>query len=74
MPEWTVYNTERGLGKADFGDRDGSGCSIQESSVAIEDCIWLGSNEVRMHLSREQVLELLPLLTYFVLNGELPRY
>jgi hypothetical protein len=70
-------------------------CSVQKSSLATEDCIWLGVNEpnakilpgdntgwhdyplppnvtctTRMHLSREQVAALLPILQHFVDTGD----
>lgn len=74
--------TPRGFARGDFTDRDGQACSIQESSLADEDCIWLGCNEgahhhitgdclARMHLTREQVEALLPLLKTFVETGYL---
>lgn len=94
--------TGRGFGIGKFTDRNGEGCSIQESSLADEDCIWLGVDDAnpqvfipngqpswrplridvppgghtqyttRMHLTREQVAELLPLLECFVKTGRLP--
>jgi len=30
----------------EFTDRNGVGCSLQKSSMAFEDCIWLGANEI----------------------------
>lgn len=87
--------TERGFQRADFTDRYGEACSIQESSLATEDAIWLGVNDPRpkvcvpgegwkevplpegtffsgrMHLTREQVAELIPLLQRFVDTGRL---
>ena len=104
--------TQRGFLRGDFTDRYGVKCSIQESSLATENAIWLGVNDpdlkimaheavaigrddllndgqkhgwvafpvpdtvlatTRMHLTQEQVAELLPLLIYFAENGELPR-
>lgn len=35
-------NTNRGLGIIEFKDRNGHACSLQESSIATEACIWLG--------------------------------
>ena len=82
----------------------GAKCSIQKSSLATEDCIWLGCENKsiktfkgngtgwgdislddlakklkmqdilindRMHLTREQVKALLPILKKFVLTGEI---
>lgn len=37
--------TERGFGLVNFTDRYGSKCSIQESSIATESCIWLGVDD-----------------------------
>jgi hypothetical protein len=75
--------TERGFLRADFADRYGAKCSIQQSSLATEDAIWLGCDAglhhhvtgsclARMHLTRAQVAALLPALTHFVATGELP--
>lgn len=93
--------TERGFDRVDFTDRNETACSLQKSSLAFEDCVWFGCNEIglkrftpgigwteipleqsgldgvshiantRMHLSREQVAELLPFLQRFVETGEL---
>lgn len=77
-----IYRTPRGLRRADFKDRYDEDCSIQDSSLATEDCIWLGCNEgthhlgtciARMHLTREIAKDLIPLLQYFVDHGRLPR-
>lgn len=78
--------TPRGFARVDFTDRNGVACSLQESSLATEDAIWLGCNEpdprhlvsgqgwqpvvlpkgtlcnTRMHLTRDQVAQLLPVL------------
>lgn len=78
-----VFSTERGFTRADFVDRYGVECSIQDSSLATEDCIWLGCNEgvhhhvtgeclARMHLTREMAEQLIPLLQHFVEHGHLP--
>ncbi len=90
--------TNRGFGIAKFKDRNGVKCSLQESSIATESCIWLGCDEhgavqftpyakpswklypipddvninTRMHLTQEQVAELLPALIHFAEHGELP--
>ena len=96
-----MNHTERGFARQEFTDRNGKSCSIQKSSLATEDCIWLGCNEIelkrfvpregwqdvplqqdhpsgithiantRMHLTREQVVEILPLLQRFVDTGEI---
>lgn len=99
--------TERGFRLIEFVDRYGHGCSLQKSSLATDDAIWLGIDDpapevmtahaarlgveseavngwvpypipdevlvhTRMHLTREQVAELLPVLHHFVSTGELP--
>lgn len=69
----------RGLILGEFEDRYGQKCSIQESSLATDSAIWLGvdvdlnGKEVaaRMHLTRAQVKDLIPVLRYFARNGSL---
>ena len=77
-----IEPTPRGFMRADFSDRYGAKCSIQESSLATEDALWLGCNEgshhrgqcsARMHLTREMAATLIPLLQHFVDTGYLPR-
>lgn len=107
--EIEITKTERGFPYAEFTDRYGVQCSIQKSSLAFEDCIWLGVNDpnlqvmwndaialglrveyladftgwvdyplpkqvvcsTRMHLTRDQVKALMPLLQRFVETGEI---
>ena len=69
--------TPRGFSRATFIDRYNSHCSIQKSSIAGEDCIWLGTDTStdgtsRMHLTQEMVKALLPALMEFAYTGELP--
>lgn len=40
-----VEHTPRGFGRIEFTDRYGVECSLQKSSLATEDAIWLGCNE-----------------------------
>ena len=74
--------TNRGFQRAEFLDRYGAKCSIQKSSLATEDAIWLGCEHetlddkgtpcgARMHLTREMAAELLTPLAAFVATGEL---
>jgi hypothetical protein len=98
--------TARGFPRGAFSDLYGSPCSIQKSSLATDDAIWLGVDDVspkvlhgdarklgietdatcglvpypipqevsmatRMHLSREQVAQLLPILERFVATGDI---
>jgi hypothetical protein len=72
-----VKTTSRGFTIGEFKDRYGKPCSIQKSSLASEPCIWLGVKEAlgepsRMHLTQQQVADLLPLLQHFVETGDLP--
>lgn len=66
-----IDHTERGFAIVEFTDRYKFSCSLQKSSLATEDCIWLGVEDNRMHLTQSMVAELLPYLLSFVLNGEL---
>ncbi|WP_262027590.1 WYL domain-containing protein [Microvirga sp. Mcv34] len=66
-----LTKTGRGFVIGEFSDLYNQPASIQESSLADEDCIWLGSEAGRMHLTRGMVSELLPLLAHFVENGDL---
>lgn len=73
-----IERTERGFQVARFKDRYDSECSIQNSSLASEDAIWLGVDKgfdgkecTRMHLTRKMVKELLPLLKDFVEHGSI---
>ena len=98
--------TARGFVLYQFRDLYGSPCSLQKSSLAETDAIWLGIDDVapkvlashatsygietsettgwipfpipegveftnRMHLTREQVEALLPMLQCFVDTGEI---
>lgn len=40
-----ITETGRGFSIGRFIDRYGVECSIQKSSIATEDCIWLGVND-----------------------------
>lgn len=95
-----LEKNNRGFYNGNFTDLYGEICSIQKSSLATDDAIWLGINKPkltvfkneqkgqyleceipknfsvssRMHLNREQVAELLPLLQRFVETGDLGLY
>lgn len=101
-----TQRTHRGFALVKFTDLYGAQCSLQKSSLASDDAIWLGVDDAdpqilaskaaahgvtttqqtgwvpypvpegvllttRMHLTREQVSELLPILQSFVDTGEL---
>lgn len=76
-----MATTARGFAVGAFLDDYGAKCSIQKSSLATEDCIWLGMDEgqhvdghccARMHLTRAMVRRLLPALEHFAATGDLP--
>lgn len=74
---------DRGFMGGKFLDLYGSACSIQKSSLASQDCIWLGCDHetihpttgekcgARMHLTQDMAAALIPLLQRFVDTGEL---
>jgi hypothetical protein len=39
-------NTERGFAIVEFADRNGNACSLQKSSIATEECVWLGCDKI----------------------------
>jgi hypothetical protein len=70
--------SDRGFIGYEFEDLYDSKCSIQESSLATKDAIWFGVHKpfdgnpnTRMHLTREMVKKLLPLLELFVETGSI---
>lgn len=63
--------TARGFAYYNFIDRNGHHCKLQKSSVASEDAIWLGTEGEEMHLNKEHIVMLLPVLSKFVETGEL---
>lgn len=104
-----IEKTGRGFSLIQFTDKYNVKCSLQESSLATEDCIWLGVDDVepkimvkdavalgldtngqtdgcisysipekvvlssRMHLTQQQVLDLLPHLLHFAIHGTIER-
>ncbi len=75
-----LSSTARGFFRGDFEDRYGQKCSIQESSIATENCIWLGVDvdmngedveHGRMHLTQSQAHDLIHILRHFVRVGTL---
>lgn len=45
MSAQALTTTARGFALLPFQDSNGVGCSLQKSSAAIEDKIWLGCND-----------------------------
>lgn len=65
-------HTGRGFAFYKWRDRYGQHCRIQKSSLAGEDCVWVGEAENSMHLTRKQAADLAQVLLYFSEHGELP--
>ncbi len=71
-------NVENRQGKITFEDDFKQQCSLQKSHAILENKIWLGVDKdingkavnARMHLTQDQVKELLPLLQKFAETGE----
>ena len=73
-----VKKTQRGFSLIEFLDRYKQKCSLQKSSLATEDAIWLGvdvdiegKGSSRMHLTKKQVKAILPHLQRFVETGSI---
>lgn len=64
-------DTQRGFHRIDFKDRYGNACSLQDSSLATEACVWFGDNRERAHLTAPMVAALLPHLAAFVECGSI---
>lgn len=64
--------TERGFRRGDFQDLYDKACSIQQSSLADQEAIWLGTDGDRMHLDRGHAAELATILQHFADTGQLP--
>ncbi len=59
-----IEYTERGFGiYADFKDLYGEHFTIQQSSLATEDAVWIGVNESRGHLTVEMAQHVRDALT-----------
>ncbi len=64
--------TQRGFRLIEFRDLYRAESSLQESSLASEAAVWLGTKDNRMHLSIEHAQTLVKLLNYFIETGYLP--
>lgn len=52
-----IENTQRGFGRGEFKDLYGDECSIQKSSLATEDAIWLGISKAKPIIMASKVVE-----------------
>jgi hypothetical protein len=56
--EISIRRTLRGFSTGEFDDRYGLECSIQKSSIATEDCIWLGINNAKPEIMASDAIRL----------------
>jgi len=56
--EFKTDKTNRGFYKMTFVDRYGDECSLQKSSIASEECIWLGLEEVKPKILAKDAIRL----------------
>ena len=80
-PFISIVATDRGFIRGDFTDISGQACSIQESSLATAGAIWFGLAQSadglthtpnRMHLTSDELLQVLDPLRKFADKGEAP--
>ena len=84
MRDIQITKTGRGFAHIAFKDCYGAQCSLQKSSLADDDAVWLGPDKAekhhvtgetigtRMHLTRDDACRLISALEFFVETGELP--
>lgn len=72
--------TNRGFALIEFEDIHEQQCSIQKSSIATDDCVWIGvdlqrdkKEGARMHINKKQAKSIIKILQKFVDTGDLPR-
>ena len=58
-----ISNTNRGFAVIEFKDRYDKDCSIQISSLATENCLWMGIKPDRMHVTRDMAKGFIKILT-----------
>ena len=78
--EMVIHKTTCGFQRLEFKDHNGEPCSLQQSSAVggyknAIDCpgssyVWLGTEPNRMHLNREQVKDIMKLLTNWLKRGK----
>lgn len=74
----------RGFSYFSFKDRNGEDCSIQKSSIATEDCLWIGCDNnsmphhatgqyssPRMHINKNMAKKIIKKLIKFVETGDI---
>ena len=53
-----LSKTQRGFANGKFVDRYGKQCSIQKSSIATEDCIWLGIDDAEPQIMSSDAIRM----------------
>jgi hypothetical protein len=69
--QMVLTHTPRGFALLTFYDAYGARCSLQQSSLATDEAVWFGLDDYRMHLTRDMVAQLLPILQEYVETGEI---
>jgi len=55
--EMKITKTNRGFNIITFKDRYDADCSLQKSSIATEDCIWLGIDDAKPQILASKTKE-----------------
>ena len=66
-----IETTPRNFGIVNFNDIYGNSCSIQESSLATDNALWIGVDENRMHINIPLAIKIMGTLKTFINNGVL---
>lgn len=53
-----IKKTQRGFDYTEFKDRYGAKCSLQKSSSALKDCIWLGVDDADPQIMNSDAVRL----------------
>lgn len=64
-----LQHTQRGFGYFELTDSYGAAFTIQQSSSAEQDKIWMGVGSDRGHLTRDMVRQIIPILQQFADTG-----
>ena len=70
-----LESTDKGFPVIDFTDSHGTECSVEMSTLAHNEqpgtsALWIGPDKKRMHLERNQVIQLMYVLDSWLRTGE----
>lgn len=65
-----LKETPRGFTYFEMTDAYRKAFTIQKSSAASQECIWMGAGDSRAHLTRDMVRQIIPVLQQFADTGE----